>query len=70
MVRPKKDPAMRMDTDIRIPLTAEQKKVIAAAVADEPGGMASWAREVLLDAASNRLATRKQQAKKSQRAHD
>lgn len=40
-----------MDTDIRIPVTAEQKQEIADAVADEPGGMAAWARAVLLQAA-------------------
>jgi hypothetical protein len=47
-----------MDTDIRIPVTADQKRLIAAAVADEPGGLAAWARQVLLQAAGERVASR------------
>jgi hypothetical protein len=49
-----------MDTDIRIPVTADQKRLIAAAVADEPGGLAAWARQVLLRAAGERVASRKE----------
>jgi len=67
MVRPKKDPALRMDSDIRIPLTAGQKQIIAAAVADDPGGLASWARDVLLKAANQRLANRRRQGMKHSR---
>jgi hypothetical protein len=48
-----------MDTDIRIPVTADQKRLIAAAVADEPGGLAAWARQILLQAAGERAALRK-----------
>jgi hypothetical protein len=55
MARPKKDPAMRMDADVRIPVTAEQKAVLVRATADEPAGMAAWARHVLLDAARRRI---------------
>jgi hypothetical protein len=44
-----------MDTDLRIPVTTEQKGVIDAATADDPGGMAEWARGVLLRAAQKRL---------------
>jgi hypothetical protein len=40
-----------MDTDLRIPVTAEQKRLISAAVAGDPRGLAAWARDVLLDAA-------------------
>jgi hypothetical protein len=47
-----------MSTDIRIPVTAEQKRLIAGAVADEPGGLAAWARQVLLVAAQKRVAAR------------
>jgi hypothetical protein len=54
MARPKKDPALRMDTDIRIPMTMEQKQTITDAVAEEPGGLAAWARGILLDAAKRR----------------
>jgi len=56
MARPKKDPALRMDTDLRIPLTSEQKAIITEAVQYEPMGMAGWARSVLLEAAKRRLA--------------
>jgi len=45
-----------MDTDLRIPVTAEQKVLIMAAIADEPSGFAAWARHVLLEAAKKRLA--------------
>jgi len=55
MARPKKDPALRMDTDVRIPVTAEQKAVLSQATADDPQGMAAWARSVLLDAARRRI---------------
>lgn len=65
MPRPKKDPALRMDTDIRIPVTAEQKAVIAAAVSDDPRGLAAWAREVLLLAAGKQAAKKEEGSKKS-----
>jgi hypothetical protein len=45
-----------MDTDLRIPLTSEQKAVIVAATRDEPEGMAAWARAILLEAARRRIA--------------
>jgi hypothetical protein len=55
MARKAKDPAMRMDTDLRIPMTRAQKQVIDQATADEASGMAAWARSVLLDAARRKL---------------
>jgi hypothetical protein len=48
-----------MDTDLRIPLTSEQKARIVEATKDEPEGMAAWARAILLDAAKQKLARRK-----------
>ena len=45
-----------MDTDLRIPMTGEQKAVIDAATADEPEGKAAWARAILLDAAKRKMA--------------
>ena len=45
-----------MDIDIRIPVTADQKRLISEAVADEPAGMAAWARGVLIQAARERIA--------------
>jgi hypothetical protein len=47
---------LRMDTDLRIPVTAEQKALIVQATSDEPEGMAAWARAILLDAARRKLA--------------
>jgi len=54
MARPKKDPRLRMNIDLRVPVTEDQKRVIMEALADEPSGFAAWAREVLLQAARNR----------------
>jgi hypothetical protein len=56
MARPPKEPRLRMTTDIRIPVTTDQKRLITEAVANDPGGMAAWARQVLIDAARDRLA--------------
>jgi hypothetical protein len=56
MSRPRKEGRLRMDTDLRIPVTREQKQLIAEATREEPEGMAAWARAVLLDAARNRIA--------------
>ena len=58
MARPPKDAHLRMDTDLRIPVTADQKRLIAEALADDLGGLAAWARQVLLRAAQERLAKR------------
>lgn len=56
MARPRKHGHLRMDTDLRIPLTAEQKSLIDEATADEPEGKAAWARALLLDAAKRKIA--------------
>jgi hypothetical protein len=45
-----------MDTDLRIPVTSEQKQLILEATSEEPEGMAAWARAVLLHAARDRPA--------------
>ena len=50
---------MRMDTDIRIPVTQDQKRAISEAISDDPRGLAAWAREVLLQAAEKRLSKRR-----------
>lgn len=55
MPRPRKEGRLRMDTDLRIPVTSEQKALIAEATSDEPEGMAAWARAVLLRAAREKL---------------
>jgi hypothetical protein len=56
MARPLKDGRLRMDRDIRIPVTSEQKALINDATADEPEGMAAWVRAVVLEAAKRKLA--------------
>ena len=55
MARPPKDFHLRMDTDLRIPVTMEQKKTILLAIANEPEGFAAWARRTLLSAAEQML---------------
>lgn len=47
-----------MSVDLRIPVTQEQKQVIMDAVADDPEGFAAWARQILLEAASQIRAER------------
>jgi len=55
MARPRKAGRLRMDTDIRIPVTTEQKAIIREATADEPEGMAAWVRTVVLAAARRKI---------------
>jgi hypothetical protein len=54
MARPRKKAGLRMDKDIRVPVTTEQKKIIEKAVANEPAGMAAWVRQVVLKAAEEK----------------
>jgi hypothetical protein len=56
MARPRKYGDLLMDTDLRIPLTNEQKTLIDEATADEPEGKAAWARAILLAAAKRKIA--------------
>jgi hypothetical protein len=58
MARPPKDDRLKLSTDIRIPVTAAQKRVIADAISDEPGGMATWARHILMQAAQEKIVAR------------
>jgi hypothetical protein len=41
--------------DVRIPLTAEQKKIITEAAAAEGADVATWVRPIVLMAATKRL---------------
>lgn len=59
MGRPRKAGHLKMDTDLRVPLTTEQKQLIAEATKDEPEGMAAWARALLLSAAQKKADERK-----------
>ncbi len=63
MGRPRKDGRLLMDTDLRIPMTSEQKALIDEATRDEPEGKAAWARAILLDAARKRVAKRRDDKK-------
>ncbi len=54
--RPRKYGDARMDIHLRIPVTDEQHAMIQQATADEPEGMAAWARALLLAAARRKLA--------------
>jgi hypothetical protein len=55
MARPKKDPSLRKDVDLRIPVTEEQKKTIAEAAASDQSDVAAWIRPIILRAAERRL---------------
>jgi len=61
MARPRKYGELPMDTDLRIPLTSEQKALLDEATADEPEGKAAWARTILLDVARRKLAKRRKE---------
>lgn len=45
-----------MDATLRIPVTAEQKRLISEAAAVNPLGMAAWAREILVRTATEQAA--------------
>ena len=47
---------------LRIPVTRAQKALIDRATADEPEGMAAWARQILLEAAKRKLAKHEKKA--------
>jgi len=51
MARPPKDPALRMDVDLRIPVTVEQKRLISQAAAIEQIDVAAWVRPILVRSA-------------------
>jgi hypothetical protein len=48
-----------MNVHLRIPVTDEQKALIDEVTADEPEGMAAWARALSLKAAQRKLAKSK-----------
>jgi len=68
--RPKKPPKLKMDSDLRIPVTTAQKQLIAKAVATtERGEIASWARGILVRAAED-LINDNRKRKKQRKAGD
>jgi hypothetical protein len=62
--RPKKDPALRMDVDLRIPVTDDQKEAISEAARADQTDLATWARPILLRAAERRLAKEDESGKR------
>lgn len=48
MARPPKPAKERKDSDLRIPVTSEQKDVVMAAARAEGLDMAAWARQLLV----------------------
>jgi hypothetical protein len=58
MARPPKDPDQRKSVDLRIPVTATQKQIVADAMAIDSREFASWARDLILENALAILAKR------------
>jgi hypothetical protein len=59
MARPHKAAHLRKDVDLRIPLTAEQKRLIQEAARLDEADMAAWVRPLLIQAAQERVARKK-----------
>jgi hypothetical protein len=56
MGRPRKYGELPVNLILKIPVTSVQRALIQQATAGEPGGMAAWARAILLEAAKRKLA--------------
>jgi len=55
MGRPRKYGELPVDVILKIPVTSEQRELIQQATAGEPGGIAAWARTLLVAAAKRKL---------------
>lgn len=66
MARPPKDPSLRMDSDLRIPMTADQKRMVYDAATADESDVAAWVRPVLLKAAKDRLEQMAKASRKNQ----
>lgn len=64
MARPPKDERLRKDSDLRIPLTVEQKRLIVEAATLAESDVATWLRPIVLQAASEKVAEAKKTRKK------
>jgi hypothetical protein len=66
--RPPKDPSQVKNVDLRIPVTAAQKQLVADAMAVDGREFSGWARDLLLGAAQaildRKAAPRKQRTTK------
>jgi len=58
MARPLKDPSERKTSEVRIPVTEEQKQIIADAAAEQGADVATWLRPIVLRAAEDHLSKR------------
>ena len=56
MGRPRKYGELPVDSILKITVAREQRELIQQATAGEPGGMAAWARTLLVAAAKRKLA--------------
>jgi hypothetical protein len=56
MARPFKEPHLRKDTDLRIPLTADQKRLVVLAANLAQADVATWLRPIILQAANEWVA--------------
>jgi hypothetical protein len=56
MARPPKKPDLRMDKDLRIPVTSDQRETVNRAAQAAGMDMAAWARPILLAAAKRESA--------------
>jgi hypothetical protein len=59
MARPPKKPELRMDRNLMIPVTAEQREAVNTGAAAAGQDMATWARPILLAAAKRELAKKR-----------
>jgi hypothetical protein len=51
-----------MDADLRIPLTAEQKRLVMEAAGLDESDLAAWVRPIVIQAAKARVAKGKREA--------
>lgn len=59
MARPFKKPSERKSVDLRIPVTEDQKRLVAEAAAADGADVATWLRPIVLGFAEERLSKRK-----------
>lgn len=69
MARPKKDPSLLRDEVVRIPVSAEEKKLLMGAALATEGEFARWARPILIQAAEqcHPLSGKKREARQEAR---
>jgi uncharacterized protein (DUF1778 family) len=60
MARPPKAAHLRKDVDLRIPLTVDQKRLIAEAAMLAESDVATWLRPIILQVASKKVAQAQQ----------